>query len=279
MINQYTVIGQPIAHSLSPVVHQLFGELTQRMINYTRTEATADSFVQIVKDFQASGAKGCNVTAPFKELAASVCDRLAPLALRAGSVNTIHMHRDGSRIGHNTDGLGLVVDIRTNKRRELESSRILLLGAGGAARGVLAPLLATKPAELHIANRTAAKAETLASLFSDLGSITSGGYDDLSADKPYDVIINATTPAADGGMPELSEALVGKSTLVYDMTYATSDTAFMQWGKSLGGSASNGLGMLVEQAAESYLIWEGARPKTRLVYPRLHEILSSNNPK
>jgi shikimate dehydrogenase len=274
MINQYTVIGQPIAHSLSPVVHHIFGELTQRMINYTRTEATPDSFVQIVKDFQVSGAKGCNVTAPFKELAVSVCDRLAPLALRAGSVNTIHMHRDGSRIGHNTDGLGLVVDIRTNKRRELESRRILLLGAGGAARGVLAPLLASKPAELHIANRTAAKAETLASLFSDLGLITCGGYDDLNTDRPYDVIINATTPAVDGGMPKLPEGLVGASTLVYDMTYATSDTAFMKWGESLGGMTSNGLGMLVEQAAESYLIWEGVRPKTRLVYPRLLEMLS-----
>lgn len=235
MINQYTVIGQPIAHSLSPVVHQLFGELTQRMINYTRTEATLENFAQTVKDFQASGAKGCNVTAPFKELAVSVCDRLAPLALRAGSVNTIHMHREGSRIGYNTDGLGLVVDIRTNKRRELASSRILLLGAGGAARGVVAPLLATNPAELHIANRTAAKAETLASRFSDLAPVTSSGYDNLNATVPYDVIINATTPTAEGGMPELPDALVDSRTLVYDMTYATSDTAFMQWGESLGG--------------------------------------------
>jgi len=274
MINQYTVLGQPIAHSLSPVVHQLFGELTQRKISYTRTEATPENFAQLVIDFQASGAKGCNVTAPFKQLAVSLCDKLAPLAQRAGSVNTIRMQRDGSRVGHNTDGLGLVADILTNRRRKLESSRILLLGAGGAARGVLAPLLATKPAELHLANRTAGKAETLASLFSDLGSITSSGYDDIKSDKPYDIIINATTPAAAGGMPDLPDALVDKGTLVYDMTYATSDTAFMQWGKSLGGSAINGLGMLVEQAAESYLIWEGVRPKTRLVYPRLHEILS-----
>jgi len=274
MINQYTVIGQPIAHSLSPVVHQLFGELTQRMINYTRTEATSDTFAQIVKDFQVSGAKGCNVTAPFKELAVSMCDQLSPLALRAGSVNTIHMQRDGSRVGHNTDGLGLVVDIQTNKRRKLESSRILLLGAGGAARGVVAPLLNTNPKQLHIANRTGEKAETLAALFSDMGSITSSDYDGLVVDEPYDIIINATTPAVGGGMPTLPEALVDARTLAYDMTYATSDTSFMQWGKSLGGTASNGLGMLVEQAAESYLIWEGARPKTRLVYPRLHEMLS-----
>lgn len=274
MINQYTVIGQPIAHSLSPVVHQLFGELTQRMINYTRTEARPDNFVQIVKDFQAQGARGCNVTAPFKELAVTVCDRLAPLALRAGSVNTIHMHRDGSRVGHNTDGLGLVVDIRGNKRRELESSRILLLGAGGAARGVLAPLLATRPARVHIANRTAGKARSLALAFNDLGPLTSSGYDGLSTDKPYDLIVNATTPTASGAMPALPDGLVGANTLVYDMTYATADTTFMQWGESQGGTASNGLGMLVEQAAEAFAIWEGVRPKTRLVYPRLYELLS-----
>ena len=274
MTNQYTVIGQPIAHSLSPVVHQLFGELTLRDINYTRTEATPETFRQTVLDFQASGAKGCNVTAPFKELAVSICDHLAPLASRAGSLNTIHMQPDGTRMGYNTDGLGLVADIRNNKQRELAASRILLLGAGGAARGVLAPLLATAPANLHIANRTAAKAEVLASLFEDLGSITAGGYDDLATNEPYDIIINATTPAVGGGMPNLPNGLVGGSTLVYDMTYATSDTAFMQWGKSQGATASNGLGMLVEQAAESFLIWEGVRPDTLLVFPRLNEMLS-----
>lgn len=274
MINQYTVIGQPIAHSLSPVVHQLFGELTQRKINYTRTEASPDNFVQTVLDFQAAGARGCNVTAPFKELAVSLCDELSPLALRAGSVNTIHMRQDGSRIGHNTDGVGLVADIQTNQGRQLEASRILLLGAGGAARGVLAPLLATKPAVLHIANRTAAKAEMLASLFSDVGTITASGYEDISAAEPFDVIINATTPAAGGGMPQLAEGLVSSNSLTYDMTYATSDTAFMQWGKSLGASASNGLGMLVEQAAEAFFIWEGVRPDTQQVFPRLQENLS-----
>lgn len=274
MTNQYTVIGQPIAHSLSPVVHQLFGEMTQRNINYTRTEATPENFVQIVLDFQTAGAQGCNVTAPFKELAVSLCDELSPLALRAGSVNTIHMRQDGSRMGHNTDGLGLVADILTNQSRELETSRILLLGAGGAARGVLASLLATKPSVLHVANRTAAKAETLASLFSDLGSITASGYEELVAAEPFDVIINATTPAVGGGMPQLAQGLVSNKTLAYDMTYATSDTAFMQWGKSLGATASNGLGMLVEQAAEAYFIWEGVRPETHLVYPRLLQMMS-----
>ena len=274
MINQYTVIGQPIAHSLSPVVHELFGEFTQRNIKYTRTESTPETFVQTVLDFQESGAGGCNVTAPFKELAATVCDRLSPLALRAGSVNTIHMQNDGARVGHTTDGLGLVADIINNLQHELQSSRILLLGAGGAARGVIAPLLASQPAQLHIANRTASKAETLAALFSDLGSVTSGGYQDLDNNTPYDIIINATTPAAGGAMPELPDGLVSGHTLAYDMTYATADTAFMQWAKALGGTTCNGLGMLVEQAAESFSIWEGVRPDTRLVFPRLHELLA-----
>lgn len=274
MINRYTVIGQPIAHSLSPVVHQIFGDLTQRKINYTRTEATPDTFAQFVRDFQASGAKGCNVTAPFKELAAEVCDKVVPHAQRAGSVNTIHMRRDGLLIGHNTDGAGLVADIQVNYRRKLESKRILLLGAGGAARGVVEPLLAARPASFHIANRTASKAQILAEMFGAQGPITAGGYDELTASECYDVIINATTPSADGGRPAVPDNVVGEQTLAYDMTYAKKDTDFMKWGVEHGAHACNGLGMLVEQAAESFFIWEGVRPKTRLVFPRLNEMLS-----
>lgn len=273
MINRYTVIGQPIAHSLSPVVHQLFGELTQRKVHYTRTEASPDTFEQIVLDWQKVGAKGCNVTSPFKELAVSVCERLAPNARQAGSVNTIQMHRDGTRVGHNTDGAGLVADIVTNKRRALKSQRILILGAGGAARGVIAPLLATGPALLHVANRTSSKADALASLFSDHGPITAGGYDALQSQDAFDVIINATTLSLNGGMPALPDCIIKHQTLAYDMTYATQDTTFMSWSRSKGAVTSNGLGMLVEQAAESFLIWEGVRPKTRMAYPRLRELI------
>lgn len=274
MINQYTVIGQPIAHSLSPVVHQLFGELTQRKIRYTRTEASVESFARTVIDFQQSGGRGCNVTAPFKELAVTVCDRVVPNALRAGAVNTIHMHRDGKLLGHNTDGLGLVVDIQVNKLRKLASQRILLLGAGGAARGVIAPLLAQQPACLHIANRSADKASALATLFSDLGPVTASGYGELAGEPVFDVIINATTLSLDGGMLPLPDNIVGHQSLAYDMTYGKLDTVFMVWSRERGASTSNGLGMLVEQAAESFLIWEGVRPKTRMAYPRLMELLS-----
>lgn len=274
MINRYTVIGQPIAHSLSPVVHQLFGELTQRRVQYTRTEATPETFADTVIEWQQSGARGCNVTAPFKELAVDVCDRLNSNAQQAGSVNTIHMHRDGSRVGHNTDGLGLVADIVSNQRRSLESRRILILGAGGAARGVMGPLLETRPACLHVANRTASRAEHLASMFQDLGPVSGAGLDSLDQQPTFDVIINATTLSMNGDMPPLPDSLLSHESLAYDMTYGRQDTPFMNWGKACGATACNGLGMLVEQAAESFLIWEGVRPKTRLAFPRLREMLS-----
>jgi len=275
MINQYTVIGQPIAHSLSPVVHNIFGDLTQRKINYTRTEGTPETFEEIVLALKSAGLKGCNVTAPFKEQAFAMCDRLHPHASRAGSVNTIHMQRDDTMVGHNTDGLGLVADLQVNHRRKIHSSRVLILGAGGAVRGVIAPILSCTPSSLHIANRTATKADTLASRFSDLGSITASGYEDLEKHKPYDIVINAMSPGPDGSMPVIPSIVIGPESLAYDMTYATLDTPFMQWAQQTGAQTSNGLGMLVEQAAESFFIWEGVRPKTRLVFPRLREQLTT----
>ena len=274
MINRYTVIGQPIAHSLSPVVHQLFGELTQRKIRYTRTEGTPEKFEQIVRDWKTSGAIGCNVTAPFKGQAVLVCDRLTQEARMADSVNTIHMHRDGSMIGHTTDGQGLVVDIVRNQRHGLSEQRILILGAGGAARGVIQAILAEKPACLHVANRTAEKAVQLADIFAELGTVSGGGYDQLASLDGFDTVINATTLGMSGTMPVLPAHLMNAGSLAYDMTYAKRDTPFMSWAAEKGANTANGLGMLVEQAAESFLIWEGVRPKTRMVYPRLREMLN-----
>lgn len=273
MINRYTVIGQPIAHSLSPIVHQLFGELTQRKIKYTRTEATPETFENTVLELRASGAKGCNVTAPFKELAVTVCDRLSPGAAHAGSVNTIQMSRDGSLAGHNTDGVGLVADIVTNKRHTIKDKKVLILGAGGAARGIVAPLLKADPSKLYIANRTAHKAESLVARFADLGNVAAGGYDTLAERGHFDLIVNATSSSLAGSMPELPNSIAALGALAYDMTYAAGDTAFMLWAKERNIEGVNGLGMLVEQAAESFLIWEGVRPKTRMVYPRLREML------
>ncbi|MFK8079958.1 MAG: shikimate dehydrogenase [Granulosicoccus sp.] len=274
MINRYTVIGQPIAHSLSPVVHQLFGELTQRKIDYTRTESTPDTFEQTVRQWSDSGARGCNITSPFKEQAVSICDRLSREAQLAGSVNTIHMHRDGALVGHTTDGPGLVADIISNKRHPITDKRVLILGAGGAARGVMHAILKKRPALLHVANRTAEKADALVDIFGELGTVSSSGYEQLADLAAFDVIINATTLGMSGNMPELPEHLAGAGSLAYDMTYTQRDTAFMLWASKRGAATANGLGMLVEQAAESFLIWEDVRPKTRMVYPRLRDMLA-----
>lgn len=274
MINRYTVIGQPISHSLSPVVHSIFGELTQRKIHYTRTESTPEEFESAVREWLKSGAKGCNVTSPFKEQAVQICDKLSEEARRAGSVNTIHAQRDGALAGYTTDGIGLVTDIAANKQHAIADQSVLILGAGGATRGVMQAILKQNPQKLHIANRTAEKAVALAEMFSDLGSVSGGGYDDVSQAGQFDIVINATPLGVSDNMPELPDTILQKGGLAYDMTYASRETPFMAWARQRGATTANGLGMLVEQAAESFLVWEGARPKTRLVYPRLLDMLA-----
>ena len=273
MINRYTVIGQPIAHSLSPIIHQFFGELTQRRIQYTRTEGTPETFEKIVLDWQTEGGRGCNVTLPFKELAAQVCDRLSENAARSGAVNTIRMHRDGSRVGHNTDGVGLIADLGAQMSSGLASKRVLLIGAGGAARGVIGPLLDARPLALQIVNRTAERALELARLFEGVGPVLGSGFDALSDVEPFDLIINATSLSLQGQLPPMSESSLAPGAFVYDMMYGTGDTVFMSWARTHGCEVSNGFGMLLEQAAEAFLIWEGVRPKMRIAGPRLRELL------
>lgn len=272
MINRYTVIGQPIAHSLSPSIHELFGELTQRRISYSRTEATPATFTDTVRDWQASGGRGCNVTAPFKALALDACDRLAPAARRAGSVNTIRMHRDGSRVGHSTDGAGLLADLERNLHFPLAGRRVLLLGAGGASRAVVEPLLGARPALLHVANRTAERAHDLAAAFAEDGPIGGSGYETLSELAPFDLVVNATSASLAGDLPPLPDALFADNALAYDMMYASGDTVFMSWARARGASVSDGFGMLVEQAAVAFAIWEGVRPKTRMARARLNAL-------
>lgn len=276
MINRYTVIGQPIAHSRSPQIHELFGELTQRRISYSRTEATPDTFEATLRRFQADGGRGCNVTLPFKEQAADVCDRLSRHAERAGSVNTVHMHRDGSLIGHSTDGSGLLADLDRNLRCPPAGKRVLLLGAGGAARAVTEPLLGAAPACLQIANRTAARAEALAEAFADVGTVTGGGHELLEGASSFDIVINATSASLEGSLPaalaELPETLLAEGALAYDMMYAPGDTVFMHWARARGARVSDGFGMLIEQAADAFGIWEGVRPKTRMAWPRLQAL-------
>lgn len=278
MINRYTVIGQPIAHSISPAIHHLFGELTQRRLEYTRTEATESSFESVVKQWQSSGGKGCNVTAPFKELAVSVCDRLNESAKLAQAVNTIEMHRDGSLVGHNTDGVGLLTDIQKNKQVSLAGKRVLLLGAGGASRGAIAPLLHANPTCLHIVNRTVDRAKTLADTFSSMGPTSFGNYEDLKNETGFDVVINATSMGFDSDAPPVPSNAVSQDTFAYDMMYSKQQTPFLAWCETIGILRySDGFGMLVEQAADAYLIWEGVRPKTRKVFLATDEIINSTS--
>ena len=278
MINRYTIIGQPVAQSVSPAIHHMFGELTQRRLRYTRTEATDDSFVDIVKDWQSSGGNGCNITAPFKELAVTVCDRLSENARLAGAVNTIEMHRDGSLVGHNTDGIGLLTDIEKNQRVSVNGLRVLMVGAGGAARGAIGPLLTANPACLHIANRTIERAEKLAETFKSLGPVSYSSYDDLSNVACFDIVINATSMGFDNSAPPLPVNILHTDTFAYDMMYKAHQTPFLTWCEQNGVTKfSDGFGMLVEQAADAYLIWEGVRPKTRKVYLATNEIINSAN--
>jgi len=272
LINRYTVIGQPVAHSLSPPIHELFGELTQRRVSYARTEATPSTFLDTVVAWQSEGGRGCNVTMPFKELAIEACDRLSRAAERAGSVNTIHMHRDGSRVGHTTDGTGLRIDIERNLRRPIAGRRVLLIGAGGAARAVVEPLLLAGPTALHVANRTADRAVALADAFVGIGPIEGSGLDALDALDPFDVLVNATGASLSGERLALPASLLGEDSLAYDMAYASGDTPFTAWARAHGATVADGFGMLVEQAAESFGIWEGVRPKTRMAWGRLRAL-------
>lgn len=274
MINRYTVIGQPVTHSLSPAIHTLFGEMTQRRILYTRTPAQSETFADIVIDWQQQGGQGCNVTLPFKELALDTCDRLHASARRAHAVNTIHMHRDGARVGHNTDGTGLCTDIQRNHRFPLAGKRILLVGAGGAARGVIGPLLDCRPSLMHIVNRTVARADSLAQAFAGEGPVQASGFDALPALPAFDCIINATSLSLQGDLPPLPPHPFTTGSLSYDMMYAPGDTPFMRWSRHAGARRSvDGFGMLVEQAADAFLIWEGVRPKIRMASSRLHALI------
>lgn len=278
MINRYTLIGQPVAHSISPAIHHLFGELTQRRLHYSRTEATDKTFAPIVKEWFESGGKGCNITAPFKELAVSVCDRLKDSAKLANAVNTIELHRDGSLVGHNTDGIGLLTDIEKNKRVNVTGKRILILGAGGAARGAIAPILSAQPACLHIANRTIDRAKLIADTFASAGTTGYSNYDDLTQEPRFDIVINATSMGFSNESPPIPANVVDANSFAYDMTYSKQQTPFLSWCEQTGVKQfSDGFGMLVEQAADAFLIWEGVRPKTRKVYLQTDQIINSAN--
>jgi len=262
MTDHYAVIGNPISHSKSPLIHTEFAKQTGQDLDYITREIPLDDLIGGLKQLQAEGFKGINITVPFKEQAWKVVRNKSDHAQRAGAINTIVFNQDGSLYGDNTDGIGLCRDLTDNHQIELKGKRILLLGAGGAARGVIEPLLSYHPAELIIANRTSSKAEDLAKLYADFGNVAGGGFDDISG--KCDVIINATAASLKGEVPPLADNILNAGASCYDMMYSDSDTAFISWAKQHGaGKATDGLGMLIEQAAEAFRIWRGVKPNTQ----------------
>ncbi len=268
MIDQYAVMGDPIAHSKSPLIHQLFAQATQQAMEYHALLVPADKFKERLTEFFQQGGKGLNITVPLKELAWQQVDLKSPLAERAGAVNTISL-KANKLLGHNTDGIGLIRDIVQNNQGKLQAKKILILGAGGAVRGVLEPLLLQHPDSVTIANRTVEKAHKLQALFADLGNLRACAYDELE-DQAFDFIINGTSASLHGQLPALNDAVVGKKTWCYDMMYSKEKTPFNRWAAQLGAEKTmDGLGMLVEQAAEAFYIWRGIRPNTSPVIQQI----------
>ncbi|MEQ6885656.1 shikimate dehydrogenase [Salicola sp. Rm-C-2C1-2] len=265
---RYAVIGNPIEHSLSPRIHAAFAEQTGESLVYERLLAPLEGFRETLEQFFDDGGAGLNVTVPFKQQAWEMADRHQPRAARAGAVNTLWRENHGILIGDNTDGAGLVRDLRVNNDVTLAGARVLVLGAGGAVRGILEPLLAAAPAQVVIANRTLARAEEVRDLFADTGSLAASTFAALVG--PFDVIINGTSASLQGGLPPLPEGLTNPATVCYDMMYSQTETAFNGWARQQGVALRlDGLGMLVEQAAESFVQWRGKRPQTEPVMAML----------
>jgi shikimate dehydrogenase len=259
--DRYALVGHPVAHSRSPLIHTVFARATGQRLTYELIDAMPEAFETAVRGFGAAGGKGLNVTVPHKQAAFALCTKLSEAANAAGAVNTISIVA-GELHGHNTDGLGLVRDITVNLRQTLAGKRIIVLGAGGAARGVVGPLLGEKPAELVIANRTTERAEEIAAKFG--GTVVARGFDELAYFRPFEVVINATSAGLNGESPPFPPALVGPRSFCYDLVYGSTDTPFVAWAKTHGAArAVHGWGMLVEQAAESFAIWRGVRPDTK----------------
>jgi len=273
--DSYAVVGNPIAHSLSPRIHGAFAAQTGEDIHYEKRLVEMGGFADFAREFFAAGGCGLNVTLPFKLDACAFADVLTERARAAGAVNTLAKQPDGGVLGDNTDGAGLVADIRRNLGWEIRGKRVLLLGAGGAARGALLPLLAEKPAQIHIANRTAAKAEQLAQEFSAGAAVTAGGLEDFPGS--FDLVINASAAGLSNEMPALPASVIGPGCRAYDMVYGAEPTPFMRWAAQLGAQTADGLGMLVGQAAEAFYLWRGLRPAVAPVLEMLRAELRSRD--
>jgi shikimate dehydrogenase len=271
-LGRYALFGHPVSHSWSPFIHGLFARQFDHVIDYKLRDVDPQAFRGAVLEFFVEGGGGANVTLPHKPAAAEIVNELTARAERARAVNTIIRRSPTELLGDNTDGTGLVTDLVSNLGVTVSGSRMLVLGAGGAVRGVLAPLLEQEPREIRIANRTPNRAQLLRDEFSDLGEISASSFDEVD-DRPWDIVINATAASLAGEVPALPPRAIGHDTVCYDMAYGRGETAFMRWASERGSSRSyKGWGMLVEQAAESYRLWHGVRPATKSVLDALERL-------
>lgn len=273
MTDRYAIIGNPIAQAKSPALQTAFAKQCNQDLEYGAILGELDGFVAAVREFQKSGGLGMNITMPFKLEAFELADELTPRAKAAGAVNMFTLRADGTILGDNTDGCGIVRDITHNLGRSMTGKRVLLLGAGGAVRGAILPILAEKPAEIFIANRTASKAVELAETFkADAGEtkLAGGGFADISG--RFDIIINGSASSMTGDVPPLPAGVWDADSLAYDMAYKKEPTAFVLAARAGGaGLAADGLGMVVEQGAECFYLWRGVRPDTAPVIAALRQ--------
>ena len=261
-IDRYGVMGYPISHSRSPVIHRLFALQTQQNIQYELLQVSPEKLETAIRQFQRTGGKGLNITVPHKSEVTRLVDQTSERAATAGAVNTLSF-RGGEIYGDNTDGIGLLRDLAVNLGVAIEDANILILGAGGATRGIVGPLLEMQPESLRIANRSLGKAQILADHFSRSGPVTACRFNVVPISKPYDLIINATSAGLKGETPPYPAAAISENTFCYDLSYGLKPTPFSIWARESGAAQSvMGWGMLVEQAAESFNIWRGIRPDT-----------------
>lgn len=263
------MMGHPVSHSLSPAIHMLFAEQTGEPVFYQAIAVEPGDFRNVLLQFRDAGGKGLSITLPFKPDAFAVSEQLTQRARQAGAVNTIWFDGEARVHGDNTDGIGLVTDIRDNQGIPIGGRRILILGAGGAVQGILGPLIAEAPACIVIANRTVSKARDLVNAFAGDGELSARGFDELAGES-FDIVINGTSASLNAAVPPIPACVFADDALAYDLMYSTEATVFQSWSRDHGaGRSLDGLGMLVEQAAEAFYIWRGVRPQTQPVIAML----------
>ena len=268
-VDRYGVMGYPVSHSRSPVIHRLFALQTNQDLQYELLQVAPSKLETAIKQFQRTGGKGLNITVPHKSEVTRLVDHLSERASNAGAVNTL-VFRDNDIIGDNTDGIGLMRDLLVNLKLNLTDASILILGAGGATSGIIAALLDAEPKSITIANRTLSKARVLAEHFSANGPVTACRFKEVRPTSSYDFVINATSAGVKGEAPPYPETAISDRTFCYDLSYGLSPTPFSSWAARKGAAHSvMGWGMLVEQAAESFLLWRGVRPDTQKVLKQI----------